>query len=136
MEERDFERIVQLVSELKDTMKARFDQVDARLDQVDARFGQVDARFEQVDANARSLNVKLDEFKVDMIAEFNRSVAVHEESVQKGIAAIADGHQALWDKIDEVENNLGRRIDAVAAGLAAHCADNDAHCSIYGVKES
>lgn len=43
--------------------------------------------------------------------------------------------QRLSDRIDNVEKSLGEKIDAVAADLAAHRADTEAH-SIYRVRES
>jgi outer membrane murein-binding lipoprotein Lpp len=42
----------------------------------------------------------------------------------------------LNKKIDDVENKLGAKIDAVAADLAAHRADTEAHGPVYRVKES
>jgi chaperonin cofactor prefoldin len=42
---------------------------------------------------------------------------------------------ALNDKIDEVDQRLGDKIDAVAADLRAHREDTEAHRGIYQVKE-
>ncbi len=44
--------------------------------------------------------------------------------------------KTLNEKIDVVENGLGAKIDAVAADLAAHRADTEAHGTVYRVKES
>ena len=41
----------------------------------------------------------------------------------------------LGDKIDSVEKTLSEKIDAVAADLAAHRADTEAHHGVYRVKE-
>jgi len=41
----------------------------------------------------------------------------------------------LNQKIDNVEASLSRKIDAVAADLAAHRRDTEAHPTLYKVKE-
>ena len=41
----------------------------------------------------------------------------------------------LNQKIDGVRDTLGQKIDAVAADLAAHRRDTEAHPSVYKVKE-
>jgi len=41
----------------------------------------------------------------------------------------------LNQKIDDVENRLSRKIDAVATDLSAHRRDTEAHPSLYKVKE-
>jgi hypothetical protein len=74
--------------------------------------------------------------------DFHRWLGVQGEEFQQKIALVADGHQMLSAKIDRVEACLGavdeklsRKIDAVAAELAAHRADTEAHHGIYRVKE-
>jgi archaellum component FlaC len=43
--------------------------------------------------------------------------------------------ETLNQKIDGVRDTLGQKIDAVAADLAAHRLDTEAHPSVYKVKE-
>ena len=43
--------------------------------------------------------------------------------------------ETLNQKIDGVRDTLGQKIDAVAADLAAHRRDTEAHPSVYKVKE-
>ena len=44
-------------------------------------------------------------------------------------------HNELNQKIDGVRDGLGQKIDAVAADIAAHRRDTEAHPSLYKVKE-
>ena len=44
-------------------------------------------------------------------------------------------HDKLNQKIDGVRDGLGQKIDAVAADIAAHRRDTEAHPSLYKVKE-
>jgi outer membrane murein-binding lipoprotein Lpp len=43
--------------------------------------------------------------------------------------------ETLNQKIDGVRDELGQKIDAVAADLTAHRRDTEAHPSVYRVKE-
>jgi predicted phage-related endonuclease len=69
-------------------------------------------------------------------------VGVLSEDFQHKFDIVIEGQQMLSEKvdrldekIDRVEEKLGRRIDAVAADLAVHCADTEAHNSVYRVRE-
>jgi len=42
----------------------------------------------------------------------------------------------LSKRIDDVEESLGKKLDAVAADLSAHRADTEAHHGVYRVKET
>ncbi len=44
--------------------------------------------------------------------------------------------EALTRRVDEAEARLEAKIDAVAADLAAHRADTEAHHGVYRVKET
>lgn len=125
MNEKDFERIAQMVAQVID---AKLERVDARFDMMDARFEQIDARFEQIDA-------RFDGLKAEIISEFNHSLKVHIEVHQKGLAVLAEGHQMFSEKLDRVEVGLNKKLAAIAAELAAHRADTEAHRGIYRVKE-
>jgi chromosome segregation ATPase len=154
MDEKDFERIAQIVAQAIDTkleqinvrfdqvdanfeqVDARFVQIDARFEQVDARFDRIDARFEQVDARFEQVDAKFEQFKDEIIQEFEHRVTLHDDGYQNGLAVIAEGHQMLSEKLERVESNLGKKIDKIAAEVAAHRVDTEAHHGIYRVKES
>lgn len=140
MDEKDFERIAQMVAQVIDTkleqMNTRFDQVDARFAQVDARFDQIDARFEQVDAKFERVDAKFEQFKDEIIQEFEHRLTLHDDGYQNGLAVIAEGHQMLSEKLERVESSLSLKLDKIAAEVAAHRADTEAHHGIYRVKES
>lgn len=54
------------------------------------------------------------------------------ETLNQKIDGVRDD---LNQKIDGVRDTLGQKIDAVAADLAAHRRDTEAHPSVYKVKE-
>ena len=147
MDEKDFERIAQMVGQVIDTkldqVNARFDQVDARFDQVDTRFEQIDAKFEQIDARFEQIDVRFEQmdtrfeqFKDEIIHEFDHGLTLHDNGYQNGLAVIAEGHQMLSEKLERVESSLSLKIDKIAAEVAAHRADTEVHHGIYRVKES
>ena len=62
---------------------------------------------------------------------------------QHKLDIVVEGQQMVSEKVDrletrlnEVDANLSRRIDAVAAEIAAHRADTEAHHGVYRVKET
>jgi hypothetical protein len=82
-----------------------------------------------------------DDFKriESMIA---RQVGVREESVLHKLDLLAEGQQALAERMDRMETELRgeiRKVDArvtgVAADLAAHRADTEGHRGAYRVRE-
>jgi len=83
-------------------------------------------------------------------------LTVQREEFQKQLSFIGEGFQILSEKIDRVETRLDKRIDCLehkldivvaetgdntmaiqglAAELAAHRQDTEAHPNIYKVKE-
>ena len=67
--------------------------------------------------------------------DFQHRLGMNAEDFQHKLDIVVEGHQLLGDKIDRVEANLSRRIDAVATEVAAHRADTEAHQGVYRVKE-
>ncbi|GAB6062211.1 hypothetical protein [Deferrisoma palaeochoriense] len=63
--------------------------------------------------------------------KMDRRFAELEQKIDKNTFLI----QALAKRVDEVEARLEAKIDAVAADLAAHRADTEAHHGVYRVKE-
>ena len=73
-----------------DRFDSRFEQVDKRFEQVDKRFEQVDKRFEQVDKRFEQVDKRFDE-QASYLRAFE---------------------QRMFDHIQSVQTELGRRIDA------------------------
>ena len=72
----------------------------------------------------------------------NRAVGVIAEDAQHKFEILAEGHKMLAEKldrtdsrVDQVETNLGSKIDAVAADLTAHRFDTEAHQKGWQVRE-
>jgi vacuolar-type H+-ATPase subunit I/STV1 len=82
--------------------------------------------------------------------EFKHHVSAVAENFDLKIGLIGEGHQMLSDKleriearidhvdskIDKVELVLTGRLNKIAADVAAHRADTEAHHGVYRVKES
>jgi archaellum component FlaC len=66
------------------------------------------------------------------LCEKINSVDFKVETLNQKIDGVRDD---LNQKIDGVRDTLGQKIDAVAADLAAHRRDTEAHPSVYKVKE-
>lgn len=58
---------------------------------------------------------------------FHRSIGVFAEIIQHKLDLVIEGQKMLAEKMDGVEERLGRKIDAVAADLSAHRADTEIH---------
>lgn len=95
-------------------------------------------------------------FKDDIKEEFQHQLTVQREGFQKQLAFVGEGFQMLSEKIDRVETRLDKRMDCLehklvvvaaetngntiairdlAADLAAHRRDTEAHPPVYRVKE-
>jgi hypothetical protein len=86
----------------------------------------------KMDGRFDELNEKI-EHNSFLIGTLNKKI----DGVDKSLSAKIDGiENSLSAKIDAFENSLGAKIDAVAADLAAHRADTEAHGQVYRVKES
>ena len=82
--------------------------------------------------------------------QFQLYVGAIAENFDHKLVLVSEGHSMLAEKmdriemridrvetrIDQVEAGLGAKIDRVAADVAAHRADTEAHHGIYRVKES
>jgi hypothetical protein len=89
-------------------------------------------KFELVLEGHESLSRKMD----GRFDELNEKIE-HNSFLIGTINKKIDGvDKSLSAKIDAFENSLGAKIDAVAADLAAHRADTEAHGPVYRVKES
>jgi hypothetical protein len=77
-----------------------------------------------------------------MANQLARQFGVMEENMQHRFDLLAEGQQALAERMDRMETELRgdiRKVDArvtgVAADLAAHRADTEAHRRGYQVRE-
>lgn len=92
---------------------------------------------------------KIDEmFKhhVDVVSEnFKHHVGIMSEDFQHKLDIVVEGQQMLSEKIDRMDAGIGGvegrldrvevKVEAVAANLAGHRADTEAHHGVYRVKE-
>ena len=74
--------------------------------------------------------------------QFQQYLGVITENFDHKLGLIAEGHQMLAEKLDRIEarigaaeSNFSKKIDGMAADLAAHWADTEAHHGMYRVKE-
>ena len=77
--------------------------------------------------------------KFDLVLEGHSSLLMRidkaEQNLNDKISLVDFKVEVLNQKIDGVRDELGQKIDAVAADLAAHRRDTEAHPSLYKVKE-
>jgi len=77
--------------------------------------------------------------KFDLVLEGNdvlhKEIRDTREELCEKINLVDFKVETLNQKIDGVRDTLGQKIDAVAADLAAHRRDTEAHPSVYKVKE-
>jgi 3-phenylpropionate/cinnamic acid dioxygenase small subunit len=92
---------------------------------VDAKLGDVSAKFD----------AKLEQFKHEIITEFDHQITLQTEGFQHGLAVVSEAHQMLSEKLERVETGLSEKIDRIATDLSAHRADTEAHRGVYLVKE-
>jgi hypothetical protein len=74
--------------------------------------------------------------------QFQGYIGVVEESFQHKLSLVVEGQQMLAERMDRMEcrfeerfERLEHRVDALAANLAAHRKDTEAHGTVYRVKE-
>ncbi len=85
-------------------------------------------KINSVDFKVETLNQKIDGVRDDL----NQKIDGVRDDLNQKIDGVRDD---LNQKIDGVRDTLGQKIDAVAADLAAHRRDTEAHPSVYKVKE-
>lgn len=111
MEEKDFQRIEQLVGK---TVQAQLGGVKEEIKTVQAQLGS---------------------FKEEIKNDFRLQVGILSEDFHHKLQLVAEGHQMLAEKVDRMRDEVVEKIDAVAADLAAHRADTEGHKRGYMVKE-
>ena len=74
-------------------------------------------------------------FKEEIKNDFRLQTGILSEDFQHKLQLVAEGHQMLAEKMDRMNEDLGGKIDTVAADLAAHRLDTEGHKRGYMVKE-
>jgi septal ring factor EnvC (AmiA/AmiB activator) len=125
MEEKDFQRIEQLIGKV---VKAEVENVTKEMTSVrsDVVSGKEDIK---------TLQAQLGSFKEEIKDEFRLQAGILSEDFQHKLQLVAEGHQMLAEKMDRTRDELGNKIDAVSMDIAAHRADTEGHKRGYMVKE-
>ena len=114
MEEKDFQRIEQLVGKT------------------------VQAQLGGVKEEIKTLQAQLGSFKEEIKEDFRLQAGILSEDFQHKLQLVAEGHQMLSEKMDRAQGEIGEikdTVTAVAADLAAHRADTEGHKRGYMAKE-
>jgi predicted nuclease with TOPRIM domain len=161
MEEKDFQRIEQLIgkavkAEVGKAVNAGLGSVKEDLQAMRSDVGSLKEDFQAMRSDVGSLkeemqvvrsdvgNVKeevkavreeLGSFKDEIKEDFRLHVGILSEDFQHKLQLVAEGHQMLSEKMDRTSDEINNKIDAVAVDLAAHRADTEGHKRGYMVKE-
>ena len=114
MVDMDFEKLEKIVTKLTDDFSKKLD--------------------DQSKDFQRKLDLKLD----DQSKNFHNWISVQGEYFQHKLDLVVEGFQMLAEKIDQFEiklDQVGTGLDGVAASIAAHRMDTEAHPGLYRVKE-
>ena len=139
MEEKDFQRISEMVAQIVDSRLGQMSSgFDLKLEQmtadIDTKLGQmtadIDTKLGQMTAD---VDTKLGRQKEEILKEFDHQTSIQTEQIHKATAIVVEGHQMLAEKIDLIELRLERKIDSIAEQLDAHRCDTKAHGGAYRV---
>jgi hypothetical protein len=144
MEEIDFERLEKIVTKLTDGFDKKLDaqskdfqhKLDLKLDVQSKDFqNKLDLK---LDVQNKDFQHKLD-LKLDAQSkDFHTWIGVQGEDFQHKLDLEVEGFQMLAEKIDRFGIKLDQvetGLDGVAASIAAHRMDTEAHQGLYRVKE-
>lgn len=116
------------VSELKQEMDQRFDQVDERFTRIDQRFEEVDRRFEQVDRRFEQVDRRFAQVEQRITDEGERTrrhFDVVAEAVTAEIRLALDRTMGTAERLDELRTAnsaehvvFGKRLDRHDAQLS------------------
>ncbi len=99
---------------------------------VDSRFGQfkeeIYAENQRVQGEMAGENKR---FKSDIIEEFRHQLGLQREDFPIKLDIVVEGHQMLNYKIDQLDEGLSGKLDAVADDLKEHRRDTEAHKGGY-----
>ena len=144
MVDMDFERLEKIVTKLTDDFSKKLDdqskdfqhKLDLKLDDHSKDFQhKLDLKLDDHSKDfQRKLDLKLD----DQSKNFHTWISVQGEDFQHKLDLAVEGFQMLAEKIDRFEiklDQVGTGLDGVAASIAAHRMDTEAHPGLYRVKE-
>lgn len=122
MEERDFQRIEEMMTRMMGQFRVEFSQ---ELSQFRGEFGQ-----------------ELSQLRGEVGADFRHQLGVQREDFQHKLDLVVEGQQMLAEKLEATRTELkadiarvDQRVTAVAADLAAHRRDTEAHRKGWRVRE-
>jgi hypothetical protein len=116
MEEKDFQRIEQLVGK---TIKLEVGQ----------------AVNSEIAALRQGIDTTLGQLRKDMNEDFRHHVGILSEDFQHKLQLVAEGHQMLSEKMERMHDGITKKINDVATDIAAHRADTEGHKKGYMIKE-
>jgi SMC interacting uncharacterized protein involved in chromosome segregation len=145
MNDQDFKRFEQTVFTFKEEVKAEFRhqigiQSEAFQQKLDMLVEGHRMLADKIDRVENRLDKRMDclEHKLDAVAaQGERNTAAIEGlsgKVNKNTAAIEDLNAKVDRNTDAIEG-LGTKLDAVAADLAAHRTDTEAHPPLFRIRE-
>ncbi|WP_052464994.1 hypothetical protein [Geoalkalibacter subterraneus] len=88
------------------------------------------------------LGQELTQLRSEIVEEFRHQIGVQREDFQHKLNLVVEGQQMLAEKLEETRSELkvdigkiDQRVTAVAADLAAHRRDTEAHRKGWRVRE-
>lgn len=82
------------------------------------------------------------QFRDEIVSKFDRAIGTTEGNLQRRLDLLAEGHQMLAEKLDEILTLLkadiakvDQRVTAVAADLSAHRRDTEAHRKVWRMRD-
>ncbi len=147
MEEKDFQRIEQLIGKVVKTevgkaVNAELGSVKEDFQAVRSDVGSLKEEMQTVRSDVgnlkeevKTVREELGSFKEEIKEDFHLQVGILSEDFQHKLQLVAEGHQMLSEKMDRTRDEINNKIDAVAMDLAAHRADTEGHKRGYVVSE-
>lgn len=147
MEEKDFQRIEQLIgkavkTEVGKAVNAELGSVKNDLRAMRSDVGSLKEEMQtmrsdvgNVKEEVKAVREELGNFKREIKEDFRLQVGILSEDFQHKLQLVAEGHQMLAEKMDRLRDDVTGKIDAVAMDLAAHRADTEGHKRGYVVSE-
>lgn len=164
MKEQDIKQIADLVKNVFDSRFERFEgdletrldkrferfegDLEARQDRRSERFeGALDARQNQrferfLGELTANLDARFETFRGEINGDFAHQMSIQREDFQHKLDLVVEGQQMLAEKLDATRDELkadiaqvDHRVTLVAADLAAHRRDTEAHRRGWRVRE-
>ncbi len=140
MEEKDFQRIEQLIGKVVKTEVGK--AVKTEIESITEDMRSVRSDVGSVKEEVKAVREEIGSFKEEIKKDFRLQVGILSEDFQHRLQLVAEGHQMLAEKMDRMKDEMNgsmqgieRKIDTVATDLAAHRADTEGHKRGYMAKE-